>query len=70
MINVQNALDKTEMKAQMLLQIHDELLFECDEDNEEELVGMVSDIMPKALPILSVPIGVEVKSGPNWGSLS
>tara|TARA_B100001123_G_C15339306_1_gene1034112 strand:+ start:802 stop:3708 length:2907 start_codon:yes stop_codon:yes gene_type:complete len=70
MINVQNALDKTEMKAQMLLQIHDELLFECDETEEEELVDIVSDIMPKALPILSVPIGVEVKSGPNWGSLS
>ncbi|MFL2640499.1 MAG: DNA polymerase I [Dehalococcoidia bacterium] len=70
MIKVQSALDQSKIDAEMLLQIHDELLFECNEQDRESLVTMVSEIMPQALPELSVPIGVEVKSGPNWGSLS
>ncbi len=69
MIKVQSALDEAKMDAKMILQIHDELLFECNQQEKESLVTIVSEIMPKALPMLSVPIGIEVKSGPNWGTL-
>lgn len=69
MIRVQSAIDKAKMDAKMILQIHDELLFECTQEEKNLLVNLVSEIMPKALPMLSVPIGIEVKSGPNWGTL-
>ena len=49
----------------MLLQIHDELVFESPVDQIPELSGMVTEEMV-ACHELSVPLSVDVKSGPNW----
>ena len=49
----------------MLLQIHDELLFETPADELERLVEMVKGEMQSALP-LDVPLVVDVGSGDNW----
>ena len=52
-------------KARLLLQIHDELLFECPLDEVPELTRMVKDKMEQALP-LRVPLHVEIGVGDDW----
>jgi DNA polymerase-1 len=52
----------------MLLQVHDELLFEVPEAEFEEMKRLVPEIMSTALK-LSVPLKVDIKSGKNWGDL-
>jgi len=55
--------------AKMLLQVHDELLFEVDDCAVEELIQVAKQVMERAsLPVvkLDVPLIVEAGSGPNW----
>ena len=52
----------------MVLQIHDELLFECDPKNVEKVGKMVKEKMENALK-LSVPVIVDLKVGNNWGEM-
>lgn len=54
--------------CQLILQVHDELLFECDPKTVEETAKMVKDKMENALK-LSVPVVVDFKVGPNWGEM-
>jgi DNA polymerase-1 len=49
----------------MLLQVHDELLLEVDEDRAEEVGGMVREEMVSAME-LSVPLVVDLGTGKNW----
>ncbi len=49
----------------MLLQVHDELVFETDESELPELAALVTEIMEGALP-LDVPLEVDLKVGSNW----
>ncbi|AMV16829.1 DNA polymerase I [Planctomyces sp. SH-PL14] len=65
MINVHAKLKETGHPARMLLQIHDELVFEAPEDQVESLVALARHEMENAIPV-SVPIVVDVKSGDNW----
>ncbi len=52
----------------MILQVHDELLFECSPKEIESTAKMVKDKMEHALE-LSVPVIVDIKIGPNWGEM-
>lgn len=52
-------------KARMILQIHDELLFECPKDEVKDLTRMVQQRMEKALA-LNVPLAVEIGVGDDW----
>ncbi len=65
MLRVSEGLKKSEFKARMLLQIHDELLFELPAAEVKEFAHWVKGIMERAAT-LSVPLVVDVKSGPNW----
>jgi len=56
---------KRESPARMLLQIHDELVFETPKENVLELAGVVEKEMTTALP-LAVPLKVDVAAGGNW----
>ena len=49
----------------MLLQVHDELVFEADEDIADDLAVKLADVMQSVLKI-SVPLVVEVGKGSNW----
>ena len=53
------------MKSKMILQIHDELIFESHEKEEEKLVNIVVEKMENAMK-LSVPIVVDYGSGSSW----
>ncbi len=52
----------------LILQVHDELLFECDPDLVKEIAEMVKKKMEDAIQ-LDVPVIAEVKVGPNWGEM-
>ena len=56
------------MKSKMLLQVHDELMFEVPTSELEELQELVCETMEGAMT-LSVPLKVEVKYGVNWGEM-
>ena len=66
MISVQSRLKKEDWNTRMILQVHDELVFEVPEDEMDELTVMVLDEMPAALD-LDVTLKVDVKSGYSWG---
>ncbi|HAH08662.1 MAG TPA: DNA polymerase I, partial [Alphaproteobacteria bacterium] len=69
MIRLPHALAAKKLRARMLLQVHDELVFETPEDEAAETCALVSEIMAKACePVmqLSVPLTVEAKAGNNW----
>ncbi len=65
MLHVASALTEADLGAHMVLQVHDELLFECPADNVRDLSKLVKDAMQNAYP-LDVPLKAEVKSGHNW----
>jgi len=57
---------KTEkLQARLLLQVHDELIFEAPEDEVEKLKEIVPDVMEHALE-LKVPLKVDYAYGPTW----
>ncbi|MCF6290092.1 MAG: DNA polymerase I [Desulfobacterales bacterium] len=64
MIKVDAALARAEMNARMLLQIHDELVFEAPEDEVEQTKGLVREAMESVLT-LDVPLVVNMASGKN-----
>ena len=55
------------MKAQMLLQIHDELLFECPPEEVDEAVRIIREVMESPYP-LRVPLVVDVGVGDSWAA--
>jgi DNA polymerase-1 len=68
MINLDREMAKGKLKSKMLLQVHDELIFEVPENELEEMSKMVPETMSTALK-LSVPIKVDLKTGRNWGEM-
>jgi DNA polymerase-1 len=56
---------RTHLRSRMLLQIHDELIFECPEEELEEMTELVRHEMEHAWP-LSVPLVVSIGHGPSW----
>jgi DNA polymerase I len=64
MIEVNKILPQNQ--AKLLLQVHDELVFEVDEAIADKLAAQIKDVMQKVVT-LSVPLVVEVGQGKNWG---
>ncbi len=67
MLKVHAMLEQKQFQAKLLLQIHDELLFEVHRDDLEALRSEVIDAMSSVYE-LAVPLKVDTKSGPNWGA--
>ena len=65
MIRIWRILKESTLKTKMILQIHDELLFEVPEEEVEFVAKMIREEMEGALS-LSVPLHVEVGHGRNW----
>ena len=65
MIKIFAELEKKKYRTKMILQVHDELVFDMHKDEVDELRPMIKDLMEKALP-LNVPILVETGIGDNW----
>ncbi|WP_290848607.1 DNA polymerase, partial [Henriciella sp.] len=69
MIEMPGALAAKKLDARMLLQVHDELVFECPEDQAEDTIAVIRRVMQKApLPALdlSVPLDVDANAAKTW----
>ncbi len=65
MIRIHKEMKKQNLKSKMILQVHDELLFEMHHDEEKQLPELVIREMKEAIK-LDVPLEVEVGTGNNW----
>jgi DNA polymerase-1 len=65
MLRVYEKIKAGEIKADMLLQIHDELLFELDEAEVERAAPLIKETMERVMA-LRVPLKVDIKVGENW----
>ncbi|HEX7357599.1 MAG TPA: DNA polymerase I, partial [Ignavibacteriaceae bacterium] len=65
MINIYNELKKKKTKTKMILQVHDELLFDAHKDEIDKLLPVIKKLMENALP-LKVPVVAETGIGDNW----
>ncbi len=65
MIHIQRELAAQSFRARMILQVHDELLFEAPPEELDRLRALVRPAMEQAHKLL-VPLVVEMKAGPNW----
>jgi DNA polymerase-1 len=65
MIEIQKQLENRQMKSEMLLQVHDELVFEVPEDEIEQMKVLVKNTMENVVQ-LSVPLVVDIGIGKNW----
>jgi DNA polymerase-1 len=65
MIAIEKKMRSEKFKAKMILQIHDELLFEVPQDELDDLKGVVVEEMENALP-LHVPVVVDCGEGESW----
>ncbi len=69
MLHLPPALEKAKLSARMLLQVHDELVLECPEEELEKTAAVVQQVMEDAYA-MSVPLETEARSGMNWGEMT
>ena len=66
MINIHKTLNDKKLKTKMILQVHDELVFDVPLDEIETVKPIIDDRMKNAIPHLKVPIVVDIGTGKNW----
>ena len=72
MINIQQRMAELGMRSRMILQVHDELIFEVPRDELGQMQAIITELMPAAVPPavgFEVPLEVEMKVGDNWGEM-
>ena len=72
MINIQQRMGALGMRSKMILQVHDELIFEVPRDELGHMQAIITELMPSAVPPhvgFEVPLEVEMKVGDNWGDM-
>ena len=65
MIAVQNWLEREKMRTMIIMQVHDELVFEAPNAEVDKLTGAIPKLMTE-VATLAVPLLVEIGAGPNW----
>ena len=68
MVNLHREMLQRKFKSKMLLQVHDELVFEVPENEMAEMRQLVPEMMVNAIQ-LSIPLKVDTKVGRNWGEM-
>ena len=66
MINIHRALNEGNFKTKMIMQVHDELVFDVPKEELEKVSPIIEDLMKNAMPQLKVPILVGMDTGKNW----
>jgi DNA polymerase-1 len=66
MVNIWKAMREGKFRSSMILQVHDELVFDVHKDELEALKPIIHEKMATAIPSLKVPILVEMGVGNNW----
>ncbi|WP_028594257.1 DNA polymerase I [Paenibacillus assamensis] len=65
MVHMDKRMREMQLKSRMLLQVHDELVFEVPQDEVETMKKLVPEVMEQAIE-LSVPLRADVSTGSNW----
>ena len=65
MVNIQREIERLKLQSKMILQVHDELVFDARLEELDTLKALVNEKMVNAMP-LSVPVIVEINTGDNW----
>jgi DNA polymerase I len=65
MIRIFEGMGNKKMRSRMILQVHDELVFDMHQSEEEDLRKILLKEMPEAIP-LSVPVIIDMNTGKNW----
>ena len=65
MVQMAGQLRQRRVSSRMILQVHDELVFECPQAEAETIGSLAREVMEHAIE-LSVPLRVTIKQGPNW----
>ena len=68
MVNIQKEIDSMNLKSMMILQVHDELIFEVPKEELFDMKRLVMKLMPAAMS-LKIPLQIEIKSGHTWGDM-
>ena len=68
MIRIQERMDALKLRSMMIVQVHDELIFEAPKVELEQMKAVVMELMPSAMT-LAVPLDVELKTGATWGDM-
>ena len=68
MIKLDREMGRHHLKSKLLLQVHDELIFEVPEEELSEMSKLVPQLMSTSLK-LTVPLKVDIKVGKNWGQM-
>jgi len=68
MLQLPEEIHKAGLKAQMLLQVHDELMFEVPDEELDETTALVQRVMENAFT-LDIPLSTEAKAGLSWGAM-
>ena len=66
MVNIHQALKEEKMKTKMILQVHDELVFDVPKAELDVVTPIIEEKMKTAIPGLKVPILVSMGTGANW----
>ena len=65
MIEIYDALNKKNLKSKMIIQVHDELVFDVVKEEKDEVEEIVKNIMENTYK-LNVPLKVDINIGTNW----
>ncbi|MCI2424582.1 DNA polymerase I [Candidatus Acetothermia bacterium] len=68
MVNLHRSITRGNLKAKMLLQIHDELIFEAKENDCQEAMAVIKEEMERVIE-LRVPLAVKIQCGYNWSEI-
>ncbi len=66
MIRIFNRLNSEQLNTRMIMQVHDELVFDGPKDEYTEASAIITEEMVQALPLGEVPIGIEINFGKSW----
>jgi DNA polymerase-1 len=69
MVRINREMKQRRLNSKMILQVHDELVFEVEPNELEGMKPLVKELMENALP-MSVPLKVDVKVGKNWNEMT
>jgi len=65
MIRIQNRIEELDLSSKMIMQVHDELVFEVPEEELQKATPMIQNEMERVME-LTVPLKVSIHSGKNW----
>jgi DNA polymerase-1 len=68
MIHIQNRIEEQNLSTKMIMQVHDELVFEVPEEELQKAIPMIQNEMENVMK-LSVPLKVSISSGKNWAEV-